>query len=145
MSTSPLHPIVAGLLEAFSAPRLPDGLTGESLAEALRSQGFDAHTVEPVGPGPLEPTAAHSEPTLLTRGDFAYTHSRIVVARKTHDCARCDELIRCGEKYLRYRLSTEFSDALHLACADLRSENGSLAYDCADLRRSMGLPLRSAP
>lgn len=135
MSNSHVHPIMAGLLDAFSAPRLPDGLTGESLAAALRAQGLDARTAEPV--------AEQSAPTLLTRCDRAYSHSKICRARKAHDCEGCDELIVDGERYLRYQLSREISYGLHLTCAELRSENGSLVYDCRSLRVELGIPLRS--
>jgi hypothetical protein len=74
----------------------------------------------------------------------AYSASRIVTARKTHDCDRCDELIATGTRYLRYELSHGISYGLHLQCAQLRSENGTLAYDCNALRLELGLPLRSA-
>lgn len=119
MNNSPTHPIMAGFLEACSAPAPPSA-------------------------GTKEPEAAPSSDSLLTRGDRAYSHSRIIRARKDHDCARCDEIITIGTNYLRYQLSVEFSDALHLQCAQLRSENGSLVYDCRALRAHLGLPLRSA-
>ena len=119
MSNSLTHPVMTGWAEAHGAQASADVPPLEQAAEAI--------------------------PSLLTRGDFAYTHSRIIRARTTHECSRCDELIQRGEKYLRYRLSIEFGNALHLACADLRSENGSLAYDCHALRLELNLPLRSAP
>lgn len=73
-----------------------------------------------------------------------YSASRIVVARKAHDCDRCDELIPAGSRYLRYQLAHDISYGLHLSCADLRSENGTLVYDCAALRGELNIPQRSA-
>lgn len=74
----------------------------------------------------------------------AYLASKIVTARKPHDCDRCDELIATGVRYLRFQLAPCINYGLHLECATLRSENGTLAFDCAAMRGELGLPARSA-
>jgi hypothetical protein len=73
-----------------------------------------------------------------------YTASKIVKAVKPHSCERCDKPIPKGTRYLRYELSQGFTSKLHLACADVRSENNSLVYDCAALRAHFRMEQRSA-
>lgn len=97
MSNEHVHPIFRGLLDAISPPRLPDGLTGESLASSLRAHGIDARVVHPLdNTGPLEPEPVKFGPIITAFDDLAPADKLDAVQRAAkqavYECALIEAL-----------------------------------------------------
>ena len=67
----------------------------------------------------------------------SFQSSKIVKARKAHQCHRCGAQISQGTRYLNYKLGMYYSLHLCLSCAvptpEVRTKGGGFEYNCADV------------
>lgn len=71
-----------------------------------------------------------------------YSESKIVTARVSHSCERCQTSIPQGAAYLRYAYGLRNRRPVCLSCADLLGKYGGLIYDCAANRDRLGMEQR---